>query len=264
MPQPPVPLSQALPATPSASELSSPSRPVLRTRSSSAASMKSLLVPSSSSSAISLPAPSTDQAAAAAAATTTFGLPLMSPLMSPMSSPPDDTSRSLKRSRSTTLLTSSAPPFKLIDKAKLNLSKRRTELFHVLDENPARAALPLPPSSSQDPAPATVMRVLQDHFLFSGMTPDNLDGISRALRRKLARQVEVVIAEGDPGDFLYIVETGKLSVTQRAAPGVVDVLREGARCRGGALASTHARGVAAQDACSASWRSSTTLCARPP
>ena len=38
---------------------------------------------------------------------------------------------------------------------------------------------------------------------------------------------EIVIAEGDRGDYLYLVESGQLNVTQRDAPNVVDVLREG-------------------------------------
>jgi len=113
------------------------------------------------------------------------------------------------------------------DKARLSSRKRRTELFHMAHDDPPLEALPLPPPSTEAVPQLTVTRVLRDHFLFAGMTAENIDGIAQALHRKVARASEVVIAEGDRGDYLYLVEAGVLSVSQRDAPNVVDEIREG-------------------------------------
>jgi serine/threonine protein kinase/CRP-like cAMP-binding protein len=83
------------------------------------------------------------------------------------------------------------------------------------------------PTSPNAAESSMVWRVLKDHFLFSGMRSDEMGGVVKALRLIMVAPNEVVITEGATGDFFYVVQSGKLTVTQQNMPGIVDVLTEG-------------------------------------
>lgn len=104
-------------------------------------------------------------------------------------------------------------------------------MFH--DANQRRSSQSGPAISEESPANADeipssdrthVQRVLGQHFLFSGMSDVDVCRVVNSMTRVTFQKGDVLIEEGGVGDFFYAVENGSLEVTQKALPGVVDVL----------------------------------------
>ncbi len=70
-----------------------------------------------------------------------------------------------------------------------------------------------------------LQRVLRSHFLFKGTSKENLRKIANAMGRFSVSPNCEIIHEGDPGDNLYVLESGELVVTQSNTPNHVDILR---------------------------------------
>mmetsp|Transcript_9563 Transcript_9563/g.18033 ORF Transcript_9563/g.18033 Transcript_9563/m.18033 type:complete len:696 (-) Transcript_9563:916-3003(-) len=70
-----------------------------------------------------------------------------------------------------------------------------------------------------------MVQVLTKHFLFSGTTLEHVQKIAETMILYCPEQGEQVIIEGEPGNFMYVVETGTLRVTcNRSGMDVVDIL----------------------------------------
>ncbi len=63
--------------------------------------------------------------------------------------------------------------------------------------------------------------------IFDGLTPSELGRIRTAATEKMLAPGAVLVAEGDPGDALYVVLEGELAVTKRAGPGEMTLNRVG-------------------------------------
>ena len=63
--------------------------------------------------------------------------------------------------------------------------------------------------------------------IFDGLTPSELARIRTAATEKMLAPGAVLVAEGDPGDALYVVLEGELAVTKRAGPGEMTLNRVG-------------------------------------
>jgi len=61
--------------------------------------------------------------------------------------------------------------------------------------------------------------VLARSGIFQGVDPDAADVLAKELEMIDARKGDVIFSEGEPGDSLYIVLSGKLKVGRRAADG---------------------------------------------
>jgi CRP/FNR family transcriptional regulator, cyclic AMP receptor protein len=66
--------------------------------------------------------------------------------------------------------------------------------------------------------------VLQRVPLFAQLTPAELAGLSRSLRRRRFKRGEVIFFRGDPGDSLYVLETGKIKIVLTSPDGKEVVL----------------------------------------
>ena len=55
--------------------------------------------------------------------------------------------------------------------------------------------------------------------IFQGVDPDAADSLAKEMDTIDVRKGEIVFSEGEPGDSLYIVLSGKLKVGRRAADG---------------------------------------------
>ena len=56
---------------------------------------------------------------------------------------------------------------------------------------------------------------LQQHKLFQGIEPDTLSGFLDCLRRQPFNASETIIREGEVGDRLYLIESGRCEVLKR-------------------------------------------------
>src|SRR5256885_12337424 len=61
--------------------------------------------------------------------------------------------------------------------------------------------------------------VLARSGIFQGVDPDAADSLAKEMDTIEVRKGEIVFSEGEPGDSLYIVLSGKLKVGRRAADG---------------------------------------------
>lgn len=76
---------------------------------------------------------------------------------------------------------------------------------------------------SPDPADKTDWRTLSGmfaaenltHGIFSSLPPANIEALFARFERVKARHDEVIIREGDDGDFYYVVETGRCTVSRQ-------------------------------------------------
>ncbi len=66
--------------------------------------------------------------------------------------------------------------------------------------------------------------VLAAAGLFQGVSPEAADALAQALQHADYTRGETVFAEGDQGDTLFIVETGKVKIGRRAADGRENML----------------------------------------
>ncbi len=85
---------------------------------------------------------------------------------------------------------------------------------------------------------------LQHSPTFSKLTANKLTAVLMKLEEQLADTGDVVIRQKDPGDYFYIIKSGSCTVSQRTAPGQVQIvaqLREGDSFGEAALVSGEAR-----------------------
>ena len=68
-------------------------------------------------------------------------------------------------------------------------------------------------------AEALARTLLQQHALFAGLDSDSMDRLSRLAVRRRAGRGEVLFSQGDPGDALFGLISGKVHVTATAADG---------------------------------------------
>ncbi len=79
----------------------------------------------------------------------------------------------------------------------------------------------------QEPSVVPAARRIADVGLFAGLPPGRLETAMRAATVRDAKQGEVIIRQGDEADFFYIIDEGRVVVTQTAqADGPARVLRE--------------------------------------
>lgn len=60
--------------------------------------------------------------------------------------------------------------------------------------------------------------------LFAGLNPDELDAVVRAATRRELRRGDVLFAEGDESDQLFLVESGRIAMSQRSVDGRESVI----------------------------------------
>lgn len=79
----------------------------------------------------------------------------------------------------------------------------------------------------QEPVIAPPVRRIADVSLFAGLPPARLETAMRAATVREAKQSEVIIRQGDEADFFYVIDDGRVEVTQEPAGGGTSrVLRE--------------------------------------
>ena len=79
----------------------------------------------------------------------------------------------------------------------------------------------------QEPLIARPVRRIADVSLFAGLPPARLETAMRAATVREAKQSEVIIRQGDEADFFYVIDDGRVEVTQvPAGGGASRVLRE--------------------------------------
>jgi CRP/FNR family transcriptional regulator, cyclic AMP receptor protein len=61
--------------------------------------------------------------------------------------------------------------------------------------------------------------VLARSGIFQGVEPDAAESLAKELEYVETRKGEILFSEGEPGDSLYIVQSGKVKVVRRAADG---------------------------------------------
>src|SRR5204863_1208415 len=61
--------------------------------------------------------------------------------------------------------------------------------------------------------------VLARSGIFQGVEPDAAESLAKEMETIDVRKGEIVFSEGEPGDSLYIVLSGKIKVGRRAADG---------------------------------------------
>ena len=74
--------------------------------------------------------------------------------------------------------------------------------------------------------------MLQRSPLFRGLTPPALERIAELAGQRSFRAGEIVFSQGDPGDALYAVVTGKIRISAGAADGPADRVIGGGRRAG--------------------------------
>ena len=60
--------------------------------------------------------------------------------------------------------------------------------------------------------------------LFAGVPPDDLRDVARHLRRRRFRRGEVIFHQGDPGDALHILLSGRVKISSPSTTGVEAIL----------------------------------------
>ncbi|GAB9477453.1 hypothetical protein Gpo141_00014529, partial [Globisporangium polare] len=73
-----------------------------------------------------------------------------------------------------------------------------------------------------------ILQALQNNFLFSTIDRTDIDLIVQMMFEKTASVGDVVIKEGDTGDFFYVVESGAFNINVSGKPEVVGVAQKGA------------------------------------
>jgi CRP-like cAMP-binding protein len=72
----------------------------------------------------------------------------------------------------------------------------------------------------------TALDALRQVALFAGLDPEAVSSVAHAVTRRDVPVGSVLIAQGDPGDALYVVLRGRLIVEMRGEDGVVRRLSE--------------------------------------
>jgi CRP/FNR family transcriptional regulator, cyclic AMP receptor protein len=69
------------------------------------------------------------------------------------------------------------------------------------------------------PGPEPALESLVRSPLFQGILPDELAHLARAMHGRRYRRNEVIFHEGDPGDSLHIVVTGRVKISRESVEG---------------------------------------------
>ena len=72
----------------------------------------------------------------------------------------------------------------------------------------------------------TWLESLKNSPTFSKLSADKLAAVILKLEEVPVKTGDVVIRQKDPGDYFYIVKSGSLTVSQRKAPGEVEMLAQ--------------------------------------
>jgi len=67
---------------------------------------------------------------------------------------------------------------------------------------------------------------LKDSPTFSRLSPEKLAAVMMKLEEVPVRLGDVVVRQKDPGDYFYIVKSGKFTVSRRTAPGEVQIVAQ--------------------------------------
>ncbi len=71
-----------------------------------------------------------------------------------------------------------------------------------------------------------IKAILARSELFASLDDVTLESIARVAQRRLVSRGELVFREGDPGDYVFVVESGVIEVTKRTETGIEVPLRE--------------------------------------
>ena len=71
-----------------------------------------------------------------------------------------------------------------------------------------------------------IRTLLSQAELFGNLDQTTLDAVARVAQRRVVPSGEIVFREGDPGDFVFVLEAGVVEVTKRTEAGVEVALRE--------------------------------------
>ncbi|KAF1316904.1 Agc/pka protein kinase, partial [Globisporangium splendens] len=117
----------------------------------------------------------------------------------------------------------------VVMREKRAANKRRRDIFaeSVSFEEPLEI-VKIPKS---DESKAIILQALQSNFLFSTIDKSDIELIVQLMFEKTTQVDDVVIKEGDSGDFFYVVESGVFNITvssSTANDGVVGVAQRGA------------------------------------
>lgn len=66
---------------------------------------------------------------------------------------------------------------------------------------------------------ASIEQVVSKQFLFAGLDKDQLHDVINAMDEKKVLAEEVIIRQGDPGDFYYVIASGEYDVWKQDATG---------------------------------------------
>jgi len=72
--------------------------------------------------------------------------------------------------------------------------------------------------------PETLRVALEAMPLFSGLGPDEMDALVAGVRTRRYRRGEVIFHQGDPGDALHIVLSGRVKISSPSDTGVEAIL----------------------------------------
>ncbi|KZV69834.1 protein kinase A regulatory subunit [Peniophora sp. CONT] len=77
---------------------------------------------------------------------------------------------------------------------------------------------PLPFFEKTEEQLARIKASIKDNFLFRGLDEEQETGVLNAMREQPVSALSVLIRQGDPGDYFYVVESGKLECYIRSDP----------------------------------------------
>lgn len=71
---------------------------------------------------------------------------------------------------------------------------------------------------------AALVAALAGVPLFGGLAPDTLETLARTVRQRRYRRGEVIFHQGDPGDALYVILSGRAKISSPSESGVEAIL----------------------------------------
>lgn len=72
--------------------------------------------------------------------------------------------------------------------------------------------------------PAALVAALAGVPLFAGLPPETLEMLARTVRERRYRRGEVIFHQGDPGDALYVILSGRAKISSPSESGVEAIL----------------------------------------
>eukprot|EP00698_Gefionella_okellyi_P010349 TRINITY_DN267_c0_g1_i3.p1 TRINITY_DN267_c0_g1~~TRINITY_DN267_c0_g1_i3.p1 ORF type:complete len:349 (+),score=78.36 TRINITY_DN267_c0_g1_i3:48-1049(+) len=95
------------------------------------------------------------------------------------------------------------------------LARRMSVSAECLDDSdPTSAAAPTAGSAKTAQETSQLLTVLGKSFLFQHLSQEHLDEVVNAMFKQSFEENEVVVSQGDPGTFFYIVAEGEFAVTK--------------------------------------------------